>query len=73
MTGGDATTGEADWIVEAKERAEHEADYFMREMLRVAEELAVDDQWFVERCIGHLTRLFKKWKDKGVYPVEGVE
>ncbi|MBQ9000526.1 MAG: hypothetical protein IJ087_01580 [Eggerthellaceae bacterium] len=54
---------EPEWLTEAKERVELEVENFCRLMICTAEELQVEEQWFVEQCMNKLHWRFSQWRN----------
>ncbi len=51
---------ENNWIEDAKKRAGYEAEFFLKELNRIADELMVDRDWFIEEAMKAFNRLIKK-------------
>ena len=46
-----------DWLQEAKNRAEFEADVFIEEMKSLAEQSNIEVTWFLEEVIKNLNKI----------------
>lgn len=53
---------EAGWIKEAKEAAYREAEYFLKELCRVADNLNVEQEWFTEEALKAVSKIRQKEK-----------